>query len=75
MNEAESMIVNSTCCTCINHPLEIRTHINRGTWLAQSVEHATLDFSVVSSSPALGAEITFFFSLKIVFIYLTDRGH
>ena len=70
------MIVNSTCYTCINPPLEIRTHINRGTWLAQLVEHATLDFGVVSSSPALCAEITFFsFSLKIVFIYLTDRGH
>ena len=69
MNEAESMIVNSTCCTCINSSLEIRTHINRGTWLAQSVEHATLDLGVVSSSPALGAEITFFFFFKI-FIYL-----
>ena len=29
-----------------------------GTWLAQSVEHMTLDFGVVSSSPTLGAEIT-----------------
>ena len=28
------------------------------TWLAQSVEHVTLDLWVVSSSPTLGAEIT-----------------
>ena len=27
-------------------------------WLAQSVEHATLDLSVVSSSSMLGVEIT-----------------
>ena len=29
-----------------------------GTWLAHSVEHATLDLGVVSSSPTLGVEIT-----------------
>lgn len=83
MNEAESMILNSTCCTCINSSLEIRTHRDRGTWLARSVEHTTLDLGVVSSSPALGAEIPFFFffffspppPLKIVLIYLADRGH
>ena len=28
-------------------------------WLAQSVEHVTLDLEVVSSSPTLGIEITF----------------
>ena len=28
------------------------------TWLAQPVEHVTLDLWVVSSSPTLGAEIT-----------------
>ena len=27
-------------------------------WLAQSVEHVTLDFRVVSSIPILGVEIT-----------------
>ena len=30
----------------------------RGTWLAQSLEHATLDLRVVSLSPMLGVEIT-----------------
>ena len=30
----------------------------RDTWLAQSIEHATLDLRVVSSSPALGAKLT-----------------
>lgn len=30
----------------------------RGAWLAQSVEHETLDLGVVSSSPTLGAEMT-----------------
>ena len=58
LNEAESVIVNSACGTSINSCLEIRTHINRGTWLAQSVEHATLDLGVVTSSPTLGVEIT-----------------
>ena len=29
-----------------------------GTWLAQSIEHVTLDLGVVSSSPTLGIEIT-----------------
>ena len=31
---------------------------NRGTWLAQSVEHETLDLGIVSLSPTLGVEIT-----------------
>ena len=30
---------------------------HRGAWLAQSVEHETLDLEVVSSSPMLGVEI------------------
>ena len=30
-----------------------------GTWLAQSVEHATLDLGILSLSPMLGVEITF----------------
>ena len=30
----------------------------RGAWVAQSVECATLDLGVVSSSPTLGVEIT-----------------
>ena len=30
----------------------------RGAWLAQSVEHATLDLRVVSSSPTLDMEPT-----------------
>ena len=32
---------------------------NKGGWLAQSVEHATVDLEVVNSSPMLGAEITY----------------
>ena len=39
--------------------LEIRKkRVLRGSWLAQSVEHVTLDFRVVSSRPMLGGEIT-----------------
>ena len=34
--------------------------VRRGTWLAQSGEHAILDLRVLSSSPTLGVEITFF---------------
>lgn len=30
---------------------------NRGSWLAQSVEHAALDLGVISLSPKLGLEI------------------
>ena len=30
----------------------------RSAWLAQSVEHATLDLGIVSLSPTLGVEIT-----------------
>ena len=30
----------------------------RGIWLAQSVEHVTIDLQVVSSSPMLDTEIT-----------------
>lgn len=30
----------------------------RGAWLAQSVEHATLDLGVMSLSPTLGVDIT-----------------
>jgi len=33
-------------------------NLSRGTWLAQSAEHATLDLTVLSSSPMLGVEIT-----------------
>ena len=29
-----------------------------GTWLAQPVEHGTLDLGVVTSSPPVGAELT-----------------
>ena len=32
--------------------------ISRGTWLAQSIEHATRDLRVMSSSPMLGVELT-----------------
>ena len=33
-------------------------NVCRGTWLAQSVEHMTLDLRVVSSSPMLSVKIT-----------------
>ena len=37
------------------------THVNNishsGAWVAQLVEHATLDLGVMGSSPMLGAEI------------------
>lgn len=36
----------------------VKTVSERGIWLAQSVEHATLDLRVVGSSPVLGVEIT-----------------
>ena len=32
---------------------------DKGTWLAQSVKHATLDLKVVSSSSTLSAAITY----------------
>ena len=34
-------------------------------WLAQSVEHATLDLGVVSLSPTLGVELTFLKKSKL----------
>lgn len=40
----------------------------RGTYLAQLEKHVTLDFSVVSSSPILGAEITKKINLKKFFL-------
>ena len=51
----------------------------RGSWLAQQVEHETLDLMVVSSSPTQGVELTkknkkcmilFFFS---VYLFLRQR--
>ena len=38
--------------------LFFKSNMVQGTWLAQSVEHATLDLGVVSASPTLGVEIT-----------------
>lgn len=35
-----------------------KAHINRGTWMAQSVERVALDLGVVSSSPTLGVKVT-----------------
>ena len=37
-------------------PLETKKR-EGGTWLAQSIEHVTLDLGVMSSSPTLGVEI------------------
>lgn len=42
----------------IENPLESGKKELRGAWLAQSVEHRTLDLRVVSSSPTLGVEPT-----------------
>ena len=41
------------CSICIL-TLSIKKKKSKGTWLAQSVEHPTLDLWVVSSSPMLG---------------------
>ena len=38
--------------------LPVKESLYWGAWLAQSVGHATLGLGVVSSSPALGVEIT-----------------
>ena len=37
---------------------KVRMCWSGGAWLAQSVEHVTLDLEVVGSSPMLGVEIT-----------------
>ena len=42
----------------MDNDLQISKLIERGTWLAQSEEHATLDLGVVNSSSMLGVEIT-----------------
>ena len=39
----------------------VRIMLKRGAWLAQSIEHVTLDLGVVNLSPTLGLELTFFF--------------
>ena len=38
--------------------IPFKKHSNMGAWLAQLVEHVTLDLRVVSSSPTLGLELT-----------------
>ena len=35
-----------------------KNSLNHGAWLAQSVEHVTLDLRVISLDPMLGVEIT-----------------
>ena len=37
----------------------ISKELKTGLWLAQSVEHTTLDLGAVGLSPTLGIEITF----------------
>ena len=44
----------------------------QGTWLAQSVKHATLDLRVMHSSPTLGVEPT---SKKIIFLKICMNRH
>ena len=36
----------------------VKVVLSRGTWLAQSVEHATLNLKVVNATPTLGMEPT-----------------
>lgn len=36
----------------------IQSGVERGTWQAQSVKHATLDPAVINLSPTLGIEVT-----------------
>lgn len=36
---------------------KLKKHKNWGAWLAESVEHVTLDLGVLSASPMLGAEL------------------
>ena len=38
--------------------LDENSGMEGGTWLAQSVEHATIDLWVINSSPPLGVEPT-----------------
>ena len=42
----------------VNSTKHLKDNLYRGTWPAQSVEHATLDLRVVSSSLLLGMEPT-----------------
>ena len=41
-----------------NFEMEFLKYHLQGCWLAQSEEHATLDYGVMSLSPMLGVEIT-----------------
>ena len=41
--------------------MSLKTQVHRGIWLAQSVEHVTLDLGIMSSNPILGVELTLFF--------------
>ena len=56
----ESQVIIAICSfrkTHQNSKAQIFRKIFRGTWLIQSVKHATLDLRVGSSSPMLGVEI------------------
>ena len=39
-------------------PRPLKMSLNKGAWLAQSIEHVTLDLRVVSSSSTLDVEAT-----------------
>ena len=49
----------------------LRRLILRGTWLAQSVEHVTLDLGVVSLSPASGSVLAAWSPLGILSLSLS----
>ena len=44
---------------CCEPKTALKIELDWGTWLAQSVEHVTLDLRVVSSCPTLGVKITY----------------
>lgn len=39
-------------------PILFMLQKSQGTWLAQSIEHTTLDLGVINLSPMLGVELT-----------------
>jgi len=51
-------IRDRTWLVLLNGHMRHQNHLGRGTGLAQSIKHVTLDLGVVDSSPMLGVEIT-----------------
>ena len=55
LNESYSINFDSARTRVTQTSIKIKRHF-WGAWLAQSVEHATLDLRIVSLSPMLGVE-------------------